>query len=79
MDYMSFGEALERLREGCKVTSKGWGHAYISLYEPSDIDIVDMPYIYMTLESGATTIWMPTHTELLSFDWFVYDDVDLSY
>ena len=37
---MNFGEALECLKEGRQITTKGWGDAYIQLYEQDDTDVV---------------------------------------
>ena len=66
---MNFGEALEQLKKGEKITTYGWGDAYIRLKEPNDLSDVNMPYIYMVLESGQKVIWMPTHTEILDENW----------
>lgn len=69
---MNFGEALEQLKEGKKITTYGWGDAYIRLKVPDDLsatNTVNMPYIYMVLESGQKVIWMPTHTEILDENW----------
>lgn len=75
---MNFGEALECLKEGRRITTRGWGHAYIQLYEPDDTDVVSMSYIFMGLESGVRVVWVPTHTELLDEGWKIYDDFGVS-
>lgn len=74
---MDFGTALEYLKEGYKVTCKGWGNAHIALYEPRADDTVNMPYIYMVMGSGAKVVWIPTHLELLSYDWKIYRDYNI--
>ena len=70
---MNFGEALSELKKGKKITTKGWGDAYIKLHIPNDLDIISMSYIYMVLSSKEKIVWMPTHTEILDDNWSVVE------
>ena len=82
---MKFGHALELLKEGKKVTRKGWGGGVFIYYVSEDKYPVKMdaakeladkdglvkygPYIAMKTHQGYVTPWIASQIDLLSEDW----------
>lgn len=82
---MKFGHALELLKEGKKVTRKGWGGGVFIYYVSEDKYPVKMDaakeladkdglvkyssYIAMKTHQGYVTPWVASQIDLLSEDW----------
>jgi hypothetical protein len=79
---MNFGQAIEKLKEGKKVTRKGWNGKgiFIELQVPDEHSKMTQPYIYIdTL--GLQTVnpnapkgrvpWLASQTDMLAEDWEV--------
>lgn len=82
---MKFGHALELLKEGKKVTRKGWGGGVFIYYVSEDKYPVKMDaakeladkdglvkyssYIAMKTHQGYVTPWNASQIDLLSEDW----------
>lgn len=88
-DYSSeFGGALSALKNGRKVSRKGWylGGMYLLLQVPDENSKMSLPYIYLTipgskgdeqtLDTPAHCVpWLASQTDLLSKDWEVIEEV----
>ena len=82
---MKFGHALELVKEGKKVTRKGWGGGVFIYYVSEDKYPVKMDaakeladkdglvkyssYIAMKTHQGYVTPWVASQIDLLSEDW----------
>lgn len=68
---MDFGEALELLKDGEKVTRKGWNGngMHIELQTPDAYSKMRRPYIFMSPVDGAFVPWVASQTDLLAEDW----------
>ncbi len=71
----NFGEALDRLQAGSRLTRAGWNGAGLWLeYIPKTG--VDLPYIRMSYPvgskaypEGARVPWLASQTDMLATDW----------
>ncbi len=68
---MNFGDALERLKDGHRVTRAGWNgrDMWIELQRPDKHSKMTLPYIYMRTVDGDLVPWLASQTDLLSNDW----------
>ncbi|MFJ2029440.1 DUF2829 domain-containing protein [Streptosporangium sp. NPDC087985] len=68
---MDFGEALDRLQRGDKVTRDGWNGRgmWIALQVPDAHSKMNRPYIYMCAVNGELVPWVASQTDLLATDW----------
>ena len=73
MDFMDFGWALARLREGQKVCRTGWNgkNMYLSLQIPDEHSKMTLPYIYMYTATQDLVPWLASQTDMLATDWMV--------
>jgi hypothetical protein len=86
-EFVSFGEALEALKAGSKITRKGWNGSSMYVYYvpadnyPAQTDAIKghfvndlVPYrAYMALKTAQNDIamWTPSGSDALAEDWFV--------
>lgn len=84
---MDFGTALIFLKEGARVTRKGWNgkNQYIELitnvsYRRSDGEIVNVNHLTMGNKaiafvgtSGVQVGWLASQSDMLSDDWVLFD------
>lgn len=69
---MKFERALEKLREGSKITKKSWGgDRYIVMY--SAVGSGDL-IIHMVRASRDHTFWRPDQKDVLDEDYQILDD-----
>ncbi len=68
---MTFGEALEALKLGCKVQRQFWDGAQLEMCWPSSLEEVTEPYIYISYYGSTKVPWNSTHEELLAEDWMI--------
>ena len=68
---VDFGNALEALRAGQRVTRRGWNgrDMYVALQTPDAHSNMTLPYIYMRTVTGDLVPWLASQTDLLSSDW----------
>jgi hypothetical protein len=80
---MNFGEALEQLKFGHKMTRQGWNGngIFIKLQLPTAESKMTAPYIYIDTTGLQTTNvaapkvripWLASQTDLLAEDWIIY-------
>lgn len=77
---MNFGQAIEALKEGKKVTREGWNGKgiFIELQIPDENSKMTHPYIFIdttgldtqnTKASKNRAPWLASQTDMLSEDW----------
>lgn len=72
---MSFGEAIQALKEGKKVARKGWNGKgmHLELQCPDEHSKMTLPYIFMYTAQGDNVPWLASQTDMLSEDWVTVD------
>lgn len=70
---VKFGEAIELLKQGFRVSRTGWNGKgmHLALQEPDEHSKMTLPYIYMYTAQGDRVPWLASQTDLLSEDWIV--------
>jgi len=70
---LTFSEALMLLREGKKITRRGWNGKgqYIALQEPNENSKMTLPYVYISTVDGKLVPWLASQTDILAEDWDV--------
>ena len=74
---MNFGQALEVLKSGGKVSRSGWNGAglWLELQVPDAHSKMTLPYIFMSYPENAKTTpgakvpWLASQTDMLAEDW----------
>ena len=77
---MTFGEAIEALKDGEKLARKGWNGRgiFIELQSPDENSKMTHPYIFIdttglksdnTLAPKDRVPWLASQTDMLSEDW----------
>lgn len=68
-----FAAALSHLKDGGRVARWGWNGVgmWLALKEPSEdlLDLMTVPYIYMSTAQGDLVPWLASQTDLLAEDW----------
>lgn len=67
-----FGIALRLLKEGKKLTRKGWNGAnqWLELQVPDENSKMSLPYIFITTVQGDRVPWLASQTDMLALDWY---------
>lgn len=70
---LNFGEALDYLKKGSKVSRKGWNGKgqYIELQTPTELSKMKKPYLFICPVDGELVPWLASQTDLLAEDWMV--------
>lgn len=70
-DSMTFGNAIEELKAGKKVSREGWNGKgmWLALQVPDAGSKMSLPYIYMSTVTGALVPWLASQTDVLAEDW----------
>ncbi|KPR17983.1 hypothetical protein AN666_14970 [Enterobacter hormaechei] len=70
---VSFGIAIELLKEGDRVARKGWNGKgmWLELQRPDADSDMTLPYIYMRTADGQNVPWLASQTDMLSEDWVI--------
>lgn len=72
---MNFGQAIEALKQGQRVTRAGWNGKgmWLALQVPDAYSKMTLPYIYMRTagEIGHLVPWLASQTDILAEDWSV--------
>lgn len=74
---MNFGNALECLKKGMRVTRHGWNGKglWLELHRPDENSKMTLPYIYLTYPAdakatpGARVPWLASQTDMMAEDW----------
>jgi hypothetical protein len=76
---MTFGEAIEALKVGDRVSRVGWSFGkgsggekmWLRLQKPDESSDMTLPYIFMSTVSDDFVPWFASQTDMLAEDWFV--------
>ncbi len=70
---LNFGQVLEALNSGEKVSRLGWNGKgmWIHLQIPDENSKMQQPYIYMKPMDSNLVPWVASHSDLLAEDWLV--------
>lgn len=70
---MNFGQALEQLKLGSKVSRNGWNGKgmWIHLQVPDVHSKMSLPYIYMKTADDKFVPWLASQTDVLAEDWVI--------
>lgn len=73
MNDMDFGAALAWIKEGKRLSRRGWnGPAqFLEIQEPDQLSKMTLPYIYIRTVQGDLVPWLASQTDLLSNDWYI--------
>lgn len=68
---MNFGEALDIIKTGGRVSRDGWNgkHMWLALQMPDEHSKMTLPYIYMSTVTGDLVPWLASQSDLLAADW----------
>lgn len=74
LENLSFGEAVERLKDGEWISRKGWNGKgmYLSLQKPTEKSKMTRPYIYMKTADDMLVPWVASQGDILCDDWYVF-------
>lgn len=70
---LTFGDALEALKQGERVARAGWNGKgmYLELQRPDAHSKMGHPYVYLTGVDGKRIPWNPNNLDMLAEDWEV--------
>lgn len=76
---MDFGDAIRFMKQGNKVTRRGWNGKglWLELQRPDEHSKMTLPYIYINYPDdaqdtpGARVPWLASQTDMLAEDWWV--------
>jgi len=68
---MNFGQAVELMKVGRKVTRDGWNGKgmWLALQVPDAGSKMGRPYIYMSPVDGDLVPWVASQSDMLGEDW----------
>ena len=81
IDGMTFGQAIEAMKRGAKVSRAGWNGKglWLELQAPDANSKMTLPYIFMSYPSDAKTTpgarvpWLASQTDMLAEDWAIVE------
>ena len=81
IDGMTFGQAIEAMKRGDKVSRTGWNGKglWLELQTPNANSKMTLPYIFMSYPSYAKTTpsarvpWLASQTDVLAEDWAIVE------
>ena len=81
IDGMTFGQAIEAMKRGDKVSRAGWNGKglWLELQAPGANCKMTLPYIFMSYPSDAKTTpgarvpWLASQTDMLAEDWAIVE------
>lgn len=70
---LNFSEALNKIKDGHKLSRTGWNgkNMFVKLQSPTDKSKMTQSYIYLETEDGQLVPWIASQSDLLAEDWFV--------
>lgn len=71
IDKMTFGLALEAMKQGKKVQRQGWNgkNMWLKIQFPDEHSKMTEPYIYMCTVQGGLIPWLASQADMLADDW----------
>lgn len=68
---MNFGQAIEALKVGKRVSRSGWNGKgmWLALQVPDANSKMGHPYVYMSDVTGKLFPWNPNNLDVLAEDW----------
>lgn len=83
-ENVNFGMAILLLKDGRKVTRRGWNGKgmWLELQVPDAFSKMTLPYIYLNYPQdaqntpGARVPWLASQTDMLAEDWMIATNVD---
>jgi hypothetical protein len=68
---MTFGAAIEALKQGRRVARNGWNGKgmWLALQVPDQHSKMTLPYIYMFTAQKDVVPWLASQTDMLAEDW----------
>lgn len=68
---LNFGQAIEAMKTGAKVTREGWNGKgmWLALQIPDQHSKMQQPYIYMCPVGGKLVPWLASQADMLANDW----------
>lgn len=75
---IDFGEALNHLKRGRRVTRAGWNGEgmWLALRHPNPDDAMNRAFIFIKDAQGGLVPWLASQTDMLAEDWEVLPDED---
>ncbi|MDF2649566.1 MAG: hypothetical protein K0Q73_5371 [Paenibacillus sp.] len=81
MDMLTFGQAMDALKEGKKVARAGW-NGWIKLITPEkcqidlgpDSHLEVLPFIGLKTADDKLTTWFPSKINILAEDWIIVEE-----
>jgi hypothetical protein len=69
---MGFDGALQKLKNGEKVSRYGWNGPgqYIEMQSPDTHSKMSLPYLFIKTVSGDLVPWAASQTDVLAEDWY---------
>lgn len=73
---MTFGQAIEALKAGYRVSRAGWNGKgmWLALQVPDENSKMKRPYIYMRPVDGLLVPWLASQSDMLADDWMIVTD-----
>lgn len=70
---LNFGQALEHLKDGKRVTREGWNgpDQYIELQKPDEHSKMKRQYLFIVPVDGMPVPWVASQTDIFATDWAV--------
>lgn len=68
---MTFGWAVEQIKDGKAVARKGWNgkNMYIAGKFPDENSKITLPYIFMKTADDKLVPWLASQSDILAEDW----------
>lgn len=80
MENLTFGEALNLLKNHRRVARAGWNaHHFLGLQMPDAGSMNNLPYIFMVVGADAADLqgkrvpWVASQTDVLAMDWCEFE------
>lgn len=73
MQGLNFGQALEQLKAGKRLTREGWNgpDQYIELQSPDENSKMKKQYIFIVPVDGLPVPWVASQSDIFAEDWAV--------
>lgn len=68
---MNFGWAIQRMKEGERVSRAGWNGRgmWLAIHTPGEDEPISVPFIYMCTVDSKNVPWLASQTDVLAEDW----------
>ena len=75
IENQNFGQAIEALKQGKRVTRQGWNGKgmFLELQVPDAHSKMTLSYIFMYTACKNRVPWLASQTDILSNDWCILD------